>query len=106
MATSPETPAAPFTLSAKYTSATGNEPFTITSTTTITTPGTPLEQKTAYLQSLRSAVLYTQEQINKELTARMEEDNAKAAAAGGNSKAALNDAKEEENYGEEMQEDD
>ncbi|KPM45787.1 hypothetical protein AK830_g835 [Neonectria ditissima] len=54
--------------------------------------------KTAYLAALRAAVTDAQAQINKELTARMEQDKARDAAA-------VDDAKEEENYGEEVQED-
>jgi hypothetical protein len=41
-----------------------------------------------------------QEQINKELTARMEED--KARDAEGTKPKVVDDAKEEDNYGEEI----
>ena len=44
-----------------------------------------------------------QEQINTELTARMEEDKAREA---GNGKGAVDEAKEEDNYGEEVVEED
>ncbi|KAK1830747.1 EKC/KEOPS complex, subunit Gon7 [Podospora conica] len=99
---SPTPPTFTFTLTAAYTTATKtSDPFTITSNITSTTPvETPVEKKTLYLKSLRDAVRSAQEEINKELTLRMEEDNARASAA------AANDAKEEENYGEEMPEED
>ncbi|OAQ99152.1 hypothetical protein LLEC1_02401 [Akanthomyces lecanii] len=58
--------------------------------------------KTSYLAALRTAVADAQATINKELTARMEEDN-KARDASADA-AAVDDAKEEENYGEEVQE--
>ena len=94
------------TLTATYTTATQTSaPFTITSaiaTSPTPTTSTPLEQKTAYLRSLRAAVLGAQEEINRELTQRMEEDNARA----GGTAAAGKDAREEENYGEEMVEED
>lgn len=51
-----------------------------------------------------------QEVVNKELTARMEEDNKKAADAqgkDGNAKVkGVDEKKEEENYGEEVVEED
>lgn len=94
------------TLAATYTTTpqTNNPPFTITTAIAApTSPSqTPLEQKTAYLRSLRAAVLGAQEEINKELTQRMEEDNARAGGGGASGK----DAREEENYGEEMIEED
>lgn len=91
------------TLTATYTTTPqANPPFTITTAIAAPTPSqTPLEQKTAYLRSLRAAVLGAQEEINKELTQRMEEDNARAGGT-----AAGKDAKDEENYGEEMVEED
>lgn len=94
------------TLTATYTTTpqTMNPPFTITTAIAAPTPPsqtTPLEQKTAYLRSLRAAVLGAQEEINKELTQRMEEDNARAGGG-----ATGKDAKDEENYGEEMVEED
>jgi hypothetical protein len=71
-----------------------------------TPPSDSVENRTKYLKDLRQAVVQTQEQVNKELTARMEEDNARATAAGtpgGNSAVAgVDEVKEEENYGEEV----
>ncbi|CAN8103507.1 unnamed protein product [Discula destructiva] len=98
--------------SATYTSATNNAPFTLTHTLAAPPSGTAsptVPDKTAYLAALRSATAGLQEQINKELTQRMDEDNNnnnnnKAAAAA--SRALVDEAQAEENYGEEAQEDD
>lgn len=57
---------------------------------------TSAADKTSYLSVLRKATAEMQEQINKELTARMEEDKARDASA-----SKVDDVKEEENYGEE-----
>ncbi len=61
-----------------------------------------LEDKTAYLKQLREAILSVQDQVNKELTQRMDEDKAKTALAHAG-KSAVDDAAAEENYGEEAQ---
>lgn len=64
-------------------------------------------EKTAYLGALRKATAVLQEQVNKELTARMEEDKARAGGPtnGVSSKAiSIDEAKEEDNYGEEVAE--
>ncbi|KAJ6784311.1 hypothetical protein PWT90_07665 [Aphanocladium album] len=88
--------AAATALTAKYASP-ANEAFAVD------TPLPPASgDKTSYLGALRAAVAHAQDTINKELTARMEEDKARDAAAG--AAAAVDDAKEEENYGEEVQE--
>ncbi|KAK0634718.1 hypothetical protein B0T17DRAFT_14910 [Bombardia bombarda] len=86
-------------MSAVYTSATGsNEPFSVSEP--LTPPATQtVESKSQYLHDLRTATAAIQERVNQELTARMEEDNRAAGVAAG---AA--DAKEEETYGEEVQE--
>ncbi len=55
-----------------------------------------------YLTSLREAVATMQEEINKNLTARMEEDKAREAIVVNGTKANLNESKEEDNYGEEV----
>jgi len=60
---------------------------------TTTSPST--EERTQYLTALRAGVIQIQSEINIFLTTKMEEDKAKAG------QAALNDEKEEENYGEE-----
>ncbi|KAF5133732.1 uncharacterized protein G6M90_00g008360 [Metarhizium brunneum] len=82
-----------------------NEHFTITESIP-TSPSTSVQDKTHFLEALRKAVTDTQEQINKELTARMEEDKAREAASGATIAARLgaDEDKEEENYGEEVQE--
>lgn len=51
-----------------------------------------------YLASLRAAVSSVQDEINRELTQRMEEDKAR--------EGKLDEVKEEENYGEEVVEED
>ncbi|KAK0100763.1 hypothetical protein ONS95_007211 [Cadophora gregata] len=104
-------------LTATYSSPT-NKPFTHStslpslqlSESSNSSPATA--QKTQYLAALRQATSQMQEVINKELTARMEEDNARAATAvgeNGDGKAKLkgvDENKEEENYGEEVVEED
>ncbi|KAK3321430.1 hypothetical protein B0T19DRAFT_403964 [Cercophora scortea] len=74
-----------------------------------------VQDKSRYLRDLRAAIVTTQEQVNKELTARMEEDKEKAAAAAadasslparkGKGGVVVDDVEEEEHYGEEAQED-
>ncbi|KAG5969006.1 hypothetical protein E4U57_002445 [Claviceps arundinis] len=72
-----------------------NKHFTVTKSLDSPPSASP-QDKTMYLEALRKAVTETQEQINKELTARMEEDVARGTATAQD--------KEEENYGEEVQE--
>ena len=79
---------------------------------------TKLAAKTSYLHALREAVLSTHEEINRELTARMGADSRARAAADGRCEAggdanpgfgkttsylATEEARHEENYGEEGQ---
>jgi hypothetical protein len=92
-------------LSATYTSTT-NAPFTLSHPiSSPTSRTTTVETKTKYLSELRQSVTSLQGQINRELTARMEEDKAReSGAAAANGKKVVDDEKEEENYGEEMQE--
>ncbi|KAK0741752.1 hypothetical protein B0T21DRAFT_408614 [Apiosordaria backusii] len=76
-------------LSVSYTSET-NAPFTVS------LPQSPPTSTDA----LRQSALSLQDRVNKELTERMEEDNARNGAA-------INGTdKEEENYGEEVVEED
>ncbi|KAK1688464.1 hypothetical protein BDP55DRAFT_629572 [Colletotrichum godetiae] len=81
-----------------------NEPFTF-SESLPAPPSSGPGDKSAYLNALRKSVNAAQEHINKELTARMEEDKAKEAAIANNGaaahKSAVDEALEEENYGEE-----
>ncbi|KAF6832170.1 hypothetical protein CMUS01_07025 [Colletotrichum musicola] len=89
-----------FNFSATYTSPT-NEPFTF-SETLPAPPSSGVADKTAYLGALRKAIGSAQDSINKELTARMEEDKAREAGKNGAApKTAVDEALEEENYGEE-----
>jgi len=92
-----------FAVAATYTSTSGNAPFMVRAAfhTSKTTPSEPLsEKKTEYLEGLREAVISVQDQVNQELTRRMEEDNLKSGQAAN----GAGDAREEENYGEEEQE--
>lgn len=92
------------TLSATYRSP-ASEAFTVTENIPAP-PSASVTDKAAYLVALRQALSSTQAQINKELTERMEQDKARddaKADAGGNK--TVDDVKEEENYGEEVQED-
>jgi hypothetical protein len=85
-------------LSTAYQSAT-NQPFSF-SWASSAPNAENVEERTKYLRDLRNAVLDTQERINKELTARMEEDKARDAT--GPKIPDVDEAKEEENYGEEV----
>ncbi|EEA22548.1 hypothetical protein TMatcc_001398 [Talaromyces marneffei ATCC 18224] len=60
--------------------------------------------KKAYLSELRGLVTLVQAEVNVFLTERMEED--KKSAGGATGKDAEQEAKDEENYGEENVEDD
>lgn len=93
-------------LSVTYTSTT-NPPFAISLPLTAPAVAPTVESKTKYLAALRQSAISLQEQVNRELTARMEEDkvqDASATTAAG--VKAVDDEKEEENYGEEVQEED
>ncbi|KAL2155379.1 hypothetical protein VTH82DRAFT_120 [Thermothelomyces myriococcoides] len=91
-------------LSATYTSAT-NEGFDVCIPITAPVDSTTVEAKAKYLSELRQSVISLQDRVNKELTARMEEDKAQeASSAAGSGAKAVDDEKEEENYGEEVQE--
>ncbi|KAJ5790224.1 uncharacterized protein N7518_007235 [Penicillium psychrosexuale] len=82
-------------LTAVYTAPHATETFEhVISTTTGT-----LAAKQAHLSALQSLVPKLQEQINVFLTERMEEDKAQG-------QLSAQEAKEEENYGEEVVEDD
>ncbi|KAM3076155.1 hypothetical protein ACMFMF_005494 [Clarireedia jacksonii] len=82
------------------------EANTFTHTHKIPTPATEkVSDRTAYLGALRKANIDMQERINKELTARMEEDKVREAGdANGIKKngGAVDETKEEDNYGEEV----
>jgi hypothetical protein len=92
-----------FVMTATYQSPT-NEPFTHTHTHTLSAPTSDkTSEKSTYLNALRKATIEMQEEINKNLTARMEEDKARQ---GGAAKEKVDEAKEEDNYGEEVVEED
>ncbi|KAF7894791.1 hypothetical protein EAF00_006605 [Botryotinia globosa] len=64
-----------------------------------------VNERTAYLGALRKATGEMQERINMELTARMEEDKVREAENADGSKVhggVIDEAKEEDNYGEEV----
>ncbi|KAF4447634.1 gon7 family protein [Fusarium austroafricanum] len=82
------------TLTADYTSPAG-EGFKVSHTLPAIFSTVSAADKSSYLEALRASIADTQATINQELTARMEQDKARDAAA---------EAKEEENYGEEAQE--
>ncbi|KAL2195900.1 Gon7 family-domain-containing protein [Corynascus similis CBS 632.67] len=92
------------TLSATYTSTT-NEGFDVRLLLKAPADSTTVETKAKYLSELRQSVISLQDRINRELTARMEEDKAREASnAAINGAKVVDDEKEEENYGEEVQE--
>jgi hypothetical protein len=96
----------PAALSVYYNSS-SNQHFSLTKTVGGPVDGT-VESKSKFLGDLRQAVVSAQEHINTELTARMEEDKAREGSSAGTNggKVSVDEAKEEENYGEEVQEDD
>ncbi|KAL3425516.1 gon7 family protein [Phlyctema vagabunda] len=63
-------------------------------------------EKTRYLAVLRKASAQMQELINEALTVRMEEDKAREAEGKGVKVKGIDEAKEEDNYGEEVVEED
>lgn len=65
-----------------------------------------VDGKKAYLSELRGLVTELQSEINTFLTERMEEDKKAAEVQGQGLKDSEQEAKEEENYGEENVEDD
>lgn len=91
-----------FSLTAAYASP-AHAPFRLAHDLPAPASGTAaptVPDKTAYLRGLRAAAAALQAQVNTELTRRMEEDNDNKAR--GEAEASKNnDAKEEENYGQE-----
>lgn len=96
-----------FQLKATYASPT-NEPFVVSHTLAAPASAESTKDRTAYLGALRKATVDMQDQINKELTMRMEEDKARETEAGGGvaAKKGIDEKKEEDNYGEEVVEED
>lgn len=103
-----DSPASPQLLKATYTSP-ANPSFTHT-TSLPTPPTTAPADKTAYLSALRKATAALQDTINAELTTRMEADKEvlekSEAGTGRGTKRTIDEAKEEDNYGEEVVEED
>lgn len=105
-----------FTLTSDVIPSISSSPTTSsTETDTTTTTTTTTQQKQASLAALRSATVNMQDDINALLTARMDEDNARTAAAaigatGGagsqNKKQKVDENAEEDNYGEEVVDED
>ncbi|KAK3901514.1 EKC/KEOPS complex subunit GON7 [Staphylotrichum tortipilum] len=94
------------TLSAAYTSIT-NVPFTVSLPQNPPASSTSTASKSAYLSALRTSVAALQAEVNRELTARMDEDKVRdATTAAASGKKVVDDEKDEENYGEEVQEED
>ncbi|KAI1086544.1 hypothetical protein F5B19DRAFT_137645 [Rostrohypoxylon terebratum] len=81
-------------------------PFTLATSLALPDPDSSA-RKIMYLETLRKAVLKLQEQVNSELTARMEEEARETAVIPTASKrlGIVDEAAEEENYGEEVVED-
>lgn len=105
MAESTSPSGAPPALSATYQSPT-NPPFTFSQPLSVPSSET-VDSRTKYLKDLGQAVARMQDEVNKELTARMDADKARDAAATTNGRAGradVDEAKEEENYGEEVME--
>jgi len=63
------------------------------------------KQTTAYIASLRTSTLQLQGEINTFLTQKMEDDKAAASLNGNGAQVKVDEQKEEENYGEEVEED-
>lgn len=100
MSSSSSNGASAHVFSASYQSPT-NEPFSF-STSFPLSNAENVDERTAYLRHLREAVADIQDKVNKELTARMEEDKVREATAAGKKVADVDETKEEENYGEEV----
>ncbi|PFH55852.1 hypothetical protein XA68_17514 [Ophiocordyceps unilateralis] len=92
-----------FSLTATYSSPT-NEAFSLVRHIPAP-PSDAVSDKVRYLETLRNAVDVTQALVNKELTARMDQDKAREASVGNAAAAKLgvDEDKEEDNYGEEGQ---
>ncbi|KAI1652842.1 hypothetical protein F4813DRAFT_394291 [Daldinia decipiens] len=106
-------------LKATYTNSNSSDPsissaeaFALSTSLSLPESGTT-DHKTLYLRTLREAVSSLQDDVNSELTARMEKEAHEAAVIGDGKRggksitaAGVDEAVEEENYGEEVVEDD
>ncbi|KAF2107255.1 hypothetical protein BDV96DRAFT_474953, partial [Lophiotrema nucula] len=87
---------------ATYNSPTNSpSPHTISASLPSTSANPATEDRVAHLAALQSSVKTLQGDVNTFLTQKMEEDKVKGAAT-----VKVDDAKEEENYGEEVVEED
>ncbi|KAI1770571.1 hypothetical protein F4818DRAFT_260296 [Hypoxylon cercidicola] len=89
------------------------QPFDLSTPLALPKDPNSTEQKTAYLGSLREAVSDLQSRVNSELTGRMEDEASRSSSAtattgdkGAKKIGGVDEAAEEENYGEEVVEDD
>jgi len=85
-----------------------NASFSVTKQIPAPPTSAPAE-RVVYLSALRKAATSIQKSINYELTQRMEEDNEKATgneASRNLKRGAIDEGKEEENYGEELEDED
>ena len=90
-------------LLATYQSAAGNGSAHVFKTALPAIPhDADTDQRVAYLEELRTSIVQLQSDVNVFLTGKMEEDNAKTQGE----KRVIDDAKEEENYGEDVVEED
>lgn len=88
-------------LTATYTSP-DSSPHTISLPLPATTPDPTTSARVAHLASLQSSIKTLQADLNAFLTQKMDDDKAAGVAKAGK----VDDAKEEENYGEEIVEGD
>ncbi|KAB8346332.1 hypothetical protein FH972_023376 [Carpinus fangiana] len=89
-------------LTASYKAPNGTQEFTHAVTTPPSTPST--EDTAVYLGLLRKYTAQMQSEMNTFLTQKMDEDRKTAESTGSNSTPKIDEAKEEENYGEEVDE--
>jgi hypothetical protein len=93
-------------VTATYAGPSTSAPFTVSESVSAR-PSSSTVERTTYLASLRAATETAQARINQELTRRMDEDKAREAATTGRAPLSAEDeAKEEQNYGEEVAGDD
>lgn len=96
-------------LTAHYTTPTSAQAWTYPQQSTTSTPST--DKRVAYLAKLRKDVSLMQNEINRFLTNKMEEDKRVAGSDGGGAsngvygKGKVDEKAEEDNYGEEGEDD-
>lgn len=90
-------------LTADYNSPSGQRNFSYALPATINSEST--KEVTASLSDLRKSALQMQKDINVFLTQKMEEDKATSNSNGTSTSTKVDEDKEEDNYGEEVEED-